>query len=81
MKAEVQLSVVQPLEAVVAGINARELSNVLGKPFEEGVTVWAFVDSFTMLAHDEGPNEPMVNPHGTFVFQVFLPTDKKTIFS
>ena len=39
MKAEVQLSIVQPLEAVVAGINARELSNVLGKPFEEGVTV------------------------------------------
>ena len=31
--------IVQPLEAVVAGINARELSNVLGKPFEEGVTV------------------------------------------
>ena len=23
----------------MAGINARELSNVLGKPFEEGVTV------------------------------------------
>ena len=32
-------SIVQPLEAVVAGINARELSNVLGKPFEEGVPV------------------------------------------
>ena len=39
MKAEVQLSIIQPLEAVVAGINARQLGNVLGQPFEEGVPV------------------------------------------
>jgi len=28
-----------PLEAVVAGIHPRQLSNVLGQPFEEGVPV------------------------------------------
>ena len=39
MKEDLQLPIVQPLEAVVAGIYARELSNVLGKTFEEGVTV------------------------------------------
>ena len=39
MKAEVQLSVVKPLEAVVTRIDPRQLSNVLGKPFEEGVPV------------------------------------------
>ena len=39
MKEDVQLSIVQPLKTIVAGINARELSNVLGQPFEEGVPV------------------------------------------